>query len=152
MPDIIITGNNVNKERENAHQSCRLLFPPQCNFGPSHVWHQTLQKWSFFPLQCCVFGKSVIINLPCNMNTYRAHTDTKGPSLDLWCDAACFGETEIKVEKRFGGEDKTTKRVSWDFQRKDMQGGWLRRKKIQLWTYYMQPCPQIQQGDHLWSR
>lgn len=93
----------MSTKREKMHTKAAFFFSPSVILVPLMFDIKRSRNGLFSPLlQCCVFGKSVIINLPCNMNTYRADTDTKGPSLDLWCGAACYGETEIKVKQRWG--------------------------------------------------
>lgn len=45
---------------------------------------------------------SVIINLPCKTTAFGAKSDTKGPSLDLWC----WARKDWKRKKGAGGEKK----------------------------------------------
>lgn len=131
--------NNNRKQCQQRERKCTpklpSSFPPSVILVPLMFDIKRSRNGLFFPplLQCCVFGKSVIINLPCNMNTYRADTDTKGPSLDLWCGAACYGETEIKVKQRWGMAGGTGGRQSHKNSSLRLsewgQARWLTRRK-----------------------
>lgn len=58
---------------------------------------------------------SVIINLPCKTTAFGAKSDTKGPSLDLWCGAAHKEEEEEEKRKKIMCKAATKLEV-WTFR------------------------------------
>lgn len=114
-----------------------------CNFGLSHVGHQTTKKLFFFLLSPN-FVYSVIINQSRCMTAFRAQTDTK----DMWRDEDGKKKDRGKEKGRKRGCHRNSKFFKLPRQSRNALGVYLEcvcvgggelRTCVYIWAFVQEP-------------